>query len=113
MPRNWILLKCVKYAIYYHPHTIAFQLLKRYSYLSRSSRVSPFSQATRITLLRLRHSYHVLDNYRVILKKVIFGIFRTFLASKEEKKFYYRKQRQRAISEQVLMTFGQCQNHQN
>ena len=29
------------------------------------------------------------------------------------KEFYYRKQRQRAISKQVSMIFGQYQNHQN
>ena len=51
--------------------------------------------------------------YRVILKKVLFDIYRTFLDSKKEKKICYGKQRQRAISEQVSMIFGQCQNHQN
>ena len=30
-----------------------------------------------------------------------------------KKKNYYRKQRQRAISEQIFMTFSHCQNHQN
>ena len=64
----------------------------------------------RITLRRLPDANH---RYRVILKKVLFGIFRTILVSKKEKKIYYRKQRQRAICEQVFMIFGHCQNHQN
>ena len=51
--------------------------------------------------------------YWVILKKVSFGVFRTILVSKEEKNFYYKKQRQRAISEQVFIKFGHGQNHQN
>ena len=51
--------------------------------------------------------------YRVILKNFSFGIFRIILVSKEEKKYTIEKQRQRAISEQVFMIFGQCQNHQN
>jgi len=42
----------------------------------------------------------------VILKKVSFHIFRTFLVSKEEKKFYYRKQRQRAISEHDIWSLS-------
>ena len=50
--------------------------------------------------------------YRVILKKVSFGIFSTILVLKKEKN-YYKKQRQRAISEPVNMIFGHSQNHQN
>ena len=55
----------------------------------------------------------IYPQHRVILKNVSFGIFRIILVSKGEKKFHYRKQRQRAISEQVSMIFGRCQNHQN
>ena len=40
------------------------------------------------------------SSYRVILKKVAVDIFRIILVSEEEND-YYRKQRQRAISEQV------------
>ena len=50
--------------------------------------------------------------YRVILKKVSFCIFTIILISKEEKN-YYRKQTQRAISDQVCIIFGHCLNHQN
>ena len=53
------------------------------------------------------------QTYRVIVKKVSFGIFRIILISKEEKKNYYRKQRQNAFSVQVFMKFGHRQNHQN
>ena len=49
------------------------------------------------------------NRYRVILKKVSFGIFRTILVSKAEKIFTIK----RAISEQVFMIFGHGQNHQN
>ena len=49
--------------------------------------------------------------YRVILKKVSLGILRIIMISKEEKKIYYGKQRQRAISEQVFVIFDHC--HQN
>ena len=51
--------------------------------------------------------------YRVILKKVSFGIFRIILISKEGKKIYYGKQRQNAIFEQVSVIVDHCQNHQN
>ena len=51
--------------------------------------------------------------YRVILKKVSFGVFRIILVSKKEKKSCYRKQRQRGIFHQAFMIFGHGQNHQN
>ena len=51
--------------------------------------------------------------YRVIFKKVSFGIVLIFLIFEEEKKFNHGKQRQSATSEQVFMIFGHAQNHQN
>ena len=51
--------------------------------------------------------------YRVILKKVSFGIFLIILVYNKEKKIYCKMQRQRAITEQVFMIFGHGQNHQN
>ena len=53
-----------------------------------------------------------ITSYRVILKKVSFGILRIIFVSKERKYFTLdRKQRQRPMSVQILMIFGQ--NHQN
>ena len=54
------------------------------------------------------------QRYRVILKKVSFGIFGTILVSKEEKILTTKsKDYIWAISEQVFMIFGHGQNHPN
>ena len=52
--------------------------------------------------------------YRVILKKVSLGIFRTILVIGEEKNFTI-KSKDKGLSKQVFMIFGhgQRQNHQN
>ena len=51
--------------------------------------------------------------YRVILKKVSFGIFRIILVSKEEKNFTLEtkdKGLYEANSKQIFMIFGCCKN---
>ena len=62
-----------------------------------------------------RKGYHQAQNiilkHWVILKKVSFGI-QNCLGFQGRKKFYQRMQRPSAISEQVFMLFGHCQNHQ-
>ena len=46
-------------------------------------------------------------------KKVVQRAFQNHLGYHEREKFYYKKHGQRAISEQVFMISGHCQNHQN
>ena len=57
-----------------------------------------------------KYSQGIKKLYRVILKKVSFGIFRVILVSMEEKRFAIESQ-DKAISEHDFKIFGNCQNH--
>ena len=58
---------------------------------------------------------HLLNFFHLIVGhlKGFILYFQNLLGFQERKKFYYKKQRQRAIFERVFMIFGHCQNHQN